>query len=65
MQLLFPALLGDLLGLSKLQGPVINSIKDMKSATRSFDEDSNRGKGGYGDVYEVIMNFQSFLVLQY
>lgn len=41
---------GDMLGLSKLQGPVIYSFKDLKSATRNFSEDSKIGEGGYGDV---------------
>ncbi|KAK1401911.1 hypothetical protein POM88_001516 [Heracleum sosnowskyi] len=45
---------GDMLGLSKLQGPVIYSFKDLKSATRNFSEDSKIGEGGYGDVYKGI-----------
>ncbi|XP_063940617.1 cysteine-rich receptor-like protein kinase 3 isoform X2 [Daucus carota subsp. sativus] len=46
---------GDMLGLSKLQGPVTYSFKDLKSATRSFSEDSKIGEGGYGDVYKGIL----------
>ncbi|WOH15106.1 hypothetical protein DCAR_0934643 [Daucus carota subsp. sativus] len=42
-------------GLSKLQGPVTYSFKDLKSATRSFSEDSKIGEGGYGDVYKGIL----------
>ena len=56
----FSVFLGDMLGLSKLQGPVTYSFKDLKSATRSFSEDSKIGEGGYGDVYKVIFNLQQF-----
>lgn len=47
-------ILGDILGIDKLQGPVIYNFKDLKSATRSFSEDSKIGEGGFGDVYKVI-----------
>ncbi|KAK1401899.1 Cysteine-rich receptor-like protein kinase 2 [Heracleum sosnowskyi] len=46
---------GDILGIDKLQGPVIYNFKDLKSATRSFGEDSKIGEGGFGDVYKGIM----------
>ncbi|WOH15086.1 hypothetical protein DCAR_0934621 [Daucus carota subsp. sativus] len=46
---------GDIVGVDKLQGPVIYNFKDLKSATRSFSEDSKIGEGAFGDVYKGIM----------
>ncbi|KAK1401907.1 Cysteine-rich RLK (RECEPTOR-like protein kinase) 42 [Heracleum sosnowskyi] len=46
---------GDIFGLTKLQGPVIYSFSDLKSATKSFSEDFKIGEGGFGDVYKGII----------
>ncbi|KAK1401905.1 Cysteine-rich RLK (RECEPTOR-like protein kinase) 42 [Heracleum sosnowskyi] len=46
---------GDVFGITKLQGPVIYSFKELKSATKSFSEDSKVGEGGFGDVYKGII----------
>ena len=45
---------GDILGLTKLQGPITYNYKDLKSATKSFSEEYKIGEGGFGDVYKVI-----------
>ncbi|KAF5960322.1 hypothetical protein HYC85_001531 [Camellia sinensis] len=43
---------GNILGASELQGPVIYSYKDLKSATKNFSEETKLGEGGFGDVYK-------------
>ncbi|GMP25639.1 hypothetical protein CsSME_00002403 [Camellia sinensis var. sinensis] len=43
---------GNILGASELQGPVIYSHKDLKSATKNFSEETKLGEGGFGDVYK-------------
>lgn len=43
---------GNILGASKLQGPVIYSYKDLKSATKKFSEENKLGEGGFSDVYK-------------
>ncbi|KAL8102257.1 hypothetical protein AgCh_026946 [Apium graveolens] len=42
--------------ITKLQGTVIYSYKDLKSATKSFSQDYKIGEGGFGDVYKGITN---------
>lgn len=51
---LFLCILGNILQASKLQGAMIYSFTDLKSATKSFSEDYKIGEGGFGDVYKVI-----------
>ncbi|KAK1377479.1 hypothetical protein POM88_024223 [Heracleum sosnowskyi] len=41
---------------TELQGTVIYSFKDLKSATKSFSRDYKIGEGGFGDVYKGITN---------
>lgn len=41
--------LGNLIGISKLDGPTIYHFKDLKSATRNFSEDFKIGEGGFGE----------------
>ncbi|KAI8031382.1 Cysteine-rich receptor-like protein kinase 2 [Camellia lanceoleosa] len=36
----------------ELQGPVIYSYKDLKSATKKFSEENKLGEGGFSDVYK-------------
>ncbi|CAL5364994.1 unnamed protein product [Camellia sinensis] len=43
---------GNILGASELQGPVIYSYKDLKSATKKFSEENKLGEGGFSDVYK-------------
>ncbi|KAL1833054.1 hypothetical protein ACET3Z_002705 [Daucus carota] len=43
---------GDILGVTKLQGPTIYSYKDLKSATKNFSEEYKVGEGGFGDIYK-------------
>ena len=45
--------LGDVLRVTQLQGPVIYRFKDLKSATKSFSQDNKIGEGGFADVYKV------------
>ncbi|KAL8102264.1 hypothetical protein AgCh_026950 [Apium graveolens] len=47
---------GELLQVTKLQGTVIYSFKDLKSATKSFSQEYKIGEGGFGDVYKGITN---------
>lgn len=51
---IFCSISGDILGLTKLQGPITYNYKDLKSATKSFSEEYKVGEGGFGDVYKVI-----------
>ncbi|KAK1365314.1 Cysteine-rich receptor protein [Heracleum sosnowskyi] len=46
---------GDLLGVTKLQGPTMYNYSDLKSATKNFSEDYKVGEGGFGDVYKGII----------
>ncbi|KAK1372430.1 Cysteine-rich RLK (RECEPTOR-like protein kinase) 34 [Heracleum sosnowskyi] len=46
---------GDLLGVTKLQGPTIYKYNDLKSATRNFSEEYKIGEGGFGDIYKGII----------
>ncbi|CAL5368228.1 unnamed protein product [Camellia sinensis] len=45
-------ILCNILGASELQGPVIYSYKDLKSATKKFSEENKLGEGGFSDVYK-------------
>lgn len=45
--------IGDILGVTKLQGAVIYSYKDLKSATNNFSVEYKVGEGGFGDVYKA------------
>ncbi|CAL5323650.1 unnamed protein product [Camellia sinensis] len=45
-------LCSNILGASELQGPVIYSYKDLKSATKKFSEENKLGEGGFSDVYK-------------
>lgn len=47
-----PNIRGNILQVSKLQGAMIYSFTDLKSATKSFSEDYKIGEGGFGDVYK-------------
>ncbi|WOH11005.1 hypothetical protein DCAR_0830482 [Daucus carota subsp. sativus] len=47
---------GDLLQVTKMQGTIIYSYKDLKSATKSFSNDYKIGEGGFADVYKGIIN---------
>nr|XP_017244303.1 PREDICTED: cysteine-rich receptor-like protein kinase 42 [Daucus carota subsp. sativus] len=47
---------GDILGVTKLQGPTIYRYKDLKSATKNFSEECKIGEGGFGDVYKGIIS---------
>ncbi|KAJ8752222.1 hypothetical protein K2173_003830 [Erythroxylum novogranatense] len=42
----------DILGATELRGPVNYSYKDLKSATKNFNEENKLGEGGFGDVYK-------------
>ncbi|KAK1377483.1 putative cysteine-rich receptor-like protein kinase 3-like [Heracleum sosnowskyi] len=46
---------GDVLQVTELQGTIVYSFKDLKSATKSFSQDYKIGEGGFGDVYKGIM----------
>lgn len=50
---MFP-LSGDILGATELKGPVIYRYKDLKSATKNFNDENKLGEGGFGDVYKVL-----------
>lgn len=43
---IFCSISGDILGLTKLQGPITYNYKDLKSATKSFSEEYKVGEGG-------------------
>ncbi|XP_059451270.1 cysteine-rich receptor-like protein kinase 2, partial [Corylus avellana] len=43
---------GDILGATKLRGPINYKYKDLKSATKNFSEENKLGEGGFGDVYK-------------
>ncbi|KAM4123921.1 hypothetical protein ACB094_01G193100 [Castanea mollissima] len=43
---------GDILGATKLRGPVNYKYNDLKSATKNFSEENKLGEGGFGDVYK-------------
>ncbi|KAL8155616.1 hypothetical protein AgCh_000852 [Apium graveolens] len=45
----------DILGLTKLQGPMTYNYKDLKSATKNFNEEYKVGEGGFGEVYKGII----------
>ncbi|XAR73582.1 Non-specific serine/threonine protein kinase [Bertholletia excelsa] len=42
-------------GGSELQGTMLYSYKDLKSATKNFSEVYKLGEGGFGDVYKGIL----------
>lgn len=44
---------GNILGATELRGPVSYSFKDLKIATKDFNESNKLGEGGFGDVYKV------------
>ncbi|KAL8120275.1 cold-responsive protein kinase 1-like [Apium graveolens] len=46
---------GNILGVTKLQGPTIYSYSDLKSATKNFSEEHKVGEGGFGDIYKGII----------
>ncbi|XP_006352395.1 putative receptor-like protein kinase At4g00960 [Solanum tuberosum] len=43
---------GNILGATELRGPVSYSFKDLKIATKDFNESNKLGEGGFGDVYK-------------
>lgn len=43
---------GDILGATELKGPVTYRYKDLKSATKNFNDENKLGEGGFGDVYK-------------
>ncbi|KAL8101747.1 cold-responsive protein kinase 1-like [Apium graveolens] len=46
---------GDILGVTKLQGPTVYRYNDLKSATKNFSEENKIGEGGFGDIYKGII----------
>ncbi|XXG87287.1 hypothetical protein AAC387_Pa11g2008 [Persea americana] len=46
---------GDILGATELRGPVNFRYKDLKSATKNFNEENKLGGGGFGDVYKGVL----------
>ncbi|KAL1802968.1 hypothetical protein ACET3Z_031615 [Daucus carota] len=46
---------GHILGSTELQGPVTYNYKELKSATKNFNEEYKLGEGGSGDVYKGIV----------
>ncbi|KAL8101746.1 hypothetical protein AgCh_033586 [Apium graveolens] len=50
-----PWSLGDILGVTKLQGPTLYRYNDLKSATNNFSEENKIGEGGFGDIYKGII----------
>ncbi|XP_054796505.1 cysteine-rich receptor-like protein kinase 2 isoform X2 [Prosopis cineraria] len=46
---------GEIIGASKLDGPVTYSYGDLKSATSNFSEENKLGQGGFGVVYKGIL----------
>lgn len=49
------SLAGDILGATELKGPVTYRYKDLKSATKNFNDENKLGEGGFGDVYKVYL----------
>ncbi|KAJ4827075.1 hypothetical protein Tsubulata_013888 [Turnera subulata] len=45
---------GNILGATELRGPMSYSYKDLKSATKNFNEDHKLGEGGFGEVYKGV-----------
>ncbi|MCD7453695.1 hypothetical protein HAX54_021886 [Datura stramonium] len=43
---------GNILGATELRGPVSYRFKDLKIATKDFNESNKLGEGGFGDVYK-------------
>ncbi|KAL3323435.1 hypothetical protein AABB24_037862 [Solanum stoloniferum] len=43
---------GNILGATELRGPVNYRFKDLKNATKDFNESNKLGEGGFGDVYK-------------
>ncbi|KAM3283404.1 hypothetical protein P3S67_027049 [Capsicum chacoense] len=43
---------GNILGATELRGPMSFSVKDLKIATKDFNESNKLGEGGFGDVYK-------------
>lgn len=62
---LFLCILGDILRITKLQGPVMYNFKDLKLATSSFSEESKIGEGGFGDVYKVTLIYNHGYLMRY
>ncbi|CAH9127658.1 unnamed protein product [Cuscuta epithymum] len=46
---------GDILGATELKGPINYRYKDLKAATKNFNEENKIGEGGFGDVYKGIL----------
>ncbi|KAJ8551731.1 hypothetical protein K7X08_021746 [Anisodus acutangulus] len=46
---------GNILGGTELRGPVSYRFKDLKIATKDFNESNKLGEGGFGDVYKGIL----------
>ncbi|KAL1830551.1 hypothetical protein ACET3Z_000202 [Daucus carota] len=55
---------GDILGVTKLQGPTIYRYKDLKSATKNFSEECKIGEGGFGDVYKGIISNENIVAVK-
>ncbi|XP_054795595.1 cysteine-rich receptor-like protein kinase 2 isoform X2 [Prosopis cineraria] len=43
---------GEIMGESKLKGPINYNYNDLKSATKNFSEKNKLGEGGFGTVYK-------------
>lgn len=43
---------GDILGATELRGPMNFRYRDLKSATKNFNQENKLGEGGFGDVYK-------------
>ncbi|KAL5076968.1 hypothetical protein RYX36_015952 [Vicia faba] len=43
---------GNILGATKLKGPVNFKYSDLKAATKNFSEENKLGEGGFGEVYK-------------
>ncbi|CAI0392726.1 unnamed protein product [Linum tenue] len=46
---------GDILGATELQGPVSYGYKDLKLATKNFNEEHKLGEGGFGEVFKGVL----------
>lgn len=48
-------LLSDTLGKHELEGVKAYKYTDLRSATHNFKEEYKIGKGGYGEVFKVVI----------
>ncbi|KAD5960704.1 hypothetical protein E3N88_12176 [Mikania micrantha] len=54
----------DILHDSEIQGLINYTYKDLQSATNDFGDEYRVGKGGYGDVFKVILDDENIVAVK-